>query len=184
MKPRIPTRKLVVCAMIAAAYTALCLVLMPLSYGAVQVRAAEALTLLPVYSPVAIWGLSLGCALSNLVGFFSGANPLGLIDTLFGTAATLIAAVISYALRDLRLRGLPVAAAIPPILCNAVILGLEFTFLEMGGMHLGLFAFNAAAIALGQAVSCIGLGLPLVYFLDKSGVAKRFFTFDPLTENI
>ena len=63
------TRKLVRGALIAAIYVALCLMLAPLSYGAVQVRISEALTLLPVLCPDAIWGITIGCLISNMLSF-------------------------------------------------------------------------------------------------------------------
>ncbi|MDR0906409.1 MAG: QueT transporter family protein [Oscillospiraceae bacterium] len=167
------TRSLVVCAMIAAIYTALCLVLQPISYGMLQVRVAEALTLLPVFSPIAIWGVTLGCALSNLVGFMTGANILGFLDVIFGTAATLVAALLSYRLRRVRTFGLPVLSAIPPVLLNAAVIGLELSVLETGGFNLAAFAINALYVGVGQTISCFVLGLPLVYVLRKTGVAER-----------
>jgi uncharacterized membrane protein len=156
--------------MIAALYTALCLALSPISYGMVQVRVAEALTLLPVFSPIAIWGVTLGCALSNLAGFMTGANILGFLDVFFGTAATLAAAIASYRLRNVKTLGLPVLSAIPPVVLNAVVIGAELTVLETGGFTPAVFAVNALYIAAGQAISCIALGLPLVYVLGKTGV--------------
>ncbi|MDL2234363.1 QueT transporter family protein [Ruminococcaceae bacterium OttesenSCG-928-L11] len=171
---KLSTRNLVVCAMIAALYTAICMALMPLSYGMVQIRAAEALTLLPVFSPVAIWGVTLGCAVSNLVGLFTGANPL-ILDAVFGTLATLIAAVLSYLARNVRVKGIPVLSAVPPVIVNALIIGLEITYLEAGGFHPQMFLLNALYVGAGQAVSCFGLGLPLVYLLQKTGVANKCF---------
>ena len=167
------TRKLANCAMLAALYTALCLALAPLSFGAMQIRVAEALTLLPVFSAGAIWGVTLGCALSNLIGMLTGANMLGLPDLIFGTIATFLAAVLSYRLRKLRVRGLPVFSALPPILINAVIIGAELTVIFVGEFTLKAFAVNALFVALGQAVSCLGLGLPLVYILEKFKLADR-----------
>lgn len=169
------TRGLAACAMIAALYTVLCVALAPLSYGMVQIRAAEALTLLPVFSPVAIWGVTLGCALSNLIGFLTGANILGFLDVFFGTAATLAAAFLSWKLRNVRVWRLPVLSAIPPVLVNALVIGLELTVLEAGGFHAGIFLLNAAYVGLGQAAACFGLGLPLAYILEKTGVARRCF---------
>ena len=92
-------RRMVVAAMIAAVYCAVSLLLLPLSFGAVQVRVSEALTLLPVLSPDAIVGVTLGCALTNALG-----SSMGLIDVVVGTSATLIAALMSWALRKARVR--------------------------------------------------------------------------------
>ena len=77
-------KRLVRCAVIAALYVVLCLVLQPFSYGAVQVRVAEAFCLLPVFGTEYIIGVTLGCFLANLLGST-------VIDVIFGTLATLLA---------------------------------------------------------------------------------------------
>ena len=87
------TRTIVRCALIASLYTAVSLVLAPIAFGAVQARVSEAFTLLPVLVPDAVVGVTLGCFLTNLVGVFTGANVLGALDIVFGTAATLTAAL-------------------------------------------------------------------------------------------
>jgi uncharacterized membrane protein len=160
--------------MIAALYTALCFALQPIGYGAWQFRVAEALTLLPVFSPLCIWGVTLGCAMANLVGFLTGANILGAFDIIFGTLATLIAAILSYRLRNIRFKGLPVASAIPPVLVNALVIGLELTYMLVGTYDTGVFAVNALQIGLGQTAACFALGLPLCYMLEKTGIARKY----------
>ena len=89
------TKNLCLSALIAALYAALTLAFQPISYGAVQFRISEALTLLPVLFPQAVPGLTLGCLISNLF------NPMGatVYDVVFGTLATLIAAVITWRMR-------------------------------------------------------------------------------------
>ena len=77
-------RKLVRCGVVAAIYVVLCMALQPLSYGAVQVRVAEALCLLPVFGAEYIAGVVLGCFLANLLGST-------IVDVIFGTLATLLA---------------------------------------------------------------------------------------------
>lgn len=91
-------------------------------------RVSEALTLLPVLSPDAIVGVTLGCALTNALG-----SSMGLIDVVVGTSATLIAALMSWALRKARVFGLPVASSLPPVLVNAVFIGAEITLLSRRG---------------------------------------------------
>ena len=71
-------RKLVRCGVVAALYVVLCMALQPLSYGAVQVRVAEALCLLPVFGAEYIAGVVLGCFLANLLGST-------IVDVIFGT---------------------------------------------------------------------------------------------------
>ena len=76
-------RKLARCGMVAALYVVLCMALQPFSYGAVQVRVAEALCLLPVFGAEYIFGVVLGCFLANLLGST-------IVDVIFGTLATLL----------------------------------------------------------------------------------------------
>lgn len=160
-------RGLVFCGLIAAVYTAFTLLIAPLSFGIVQIRFSEALTILPAISPLGIIGVTLGCFLSNLIGAFTGVNPLGYYDILFGTAATLIAAILSYYLRNIKWRGFPLLAPLPPIFVNALIIGGELAFLETGKITLVSFAINASLVGLGQLIPCYVLGLMLYPSLRK-----------------
>ena len=100
-------------AMIAAIYTVLTLLAatMNLAYGPVQFRFSEALTILPLFTPAAIPGLTIGCLLSNL---FSG---YGAADMIFGTLATLLAAIATHMLRNVRIKHIPWLAPLPPVVC-------------------------------------------------------------------
>lgn len=164
------TRTIVRCALIASLYTAVSLVLAPIAFGAVQARVSEAFTLLPVLVPDAVVGVTLGCFLTNLVGVFTGANVLGALDIVFGTAATLTAALCTRRLAHVRLRGLPVAAAVPPVLINAVVVGAELAW-AFGPRTFAGFLLQAGGVALGQLFSCFALGLPLVRIIEKNARA-------------
>lgn len=156
--------------LIAAIYAALCLLLHPFAYGAVQIRVSEALTLLPILTPDAVWGVTLGCLLSNILSF----SPL---DMIFGTLATLAAALATRRLAKVRFRGLPLAAALPPILVNAVVIGAEVTlFFTPEAASVGLFLFNMLTVGAGQTVSCLLLGVPLVSVIEKNTALKKIFT--------
>ena len=98
-------------AMIAAVYVVLTYVFAPFSFGEIQVRIAEALTILPVFTPAAVPGLFIGCLIGNILG---GAV---LPDIIFGSIATLLGAFFTYQL----FRNRPVLAPLPPIIagCNA-----------------------------------------------------------------
>lgn len=96
---------------IAAIYVALTFALKPISFGEVQLRVSEMLTILPVFTPAAIPGLFIGCLLGNLLG---GAM---VPDIIFGSLATLLAAALTYLLRKRSL----FVATIPPIVVNAVV---------------------------------------------------------------
>ena len=102
--------------MIAAVYAAATLLLPVPQYGGVQFRVAEAMTLLPFLFPEAIPGLVVGCFLANFLG-----SPM-MLDWLFGTLATLLAALMTRRMPNEWL------AALPPVLCNAVIIGAEIAW--------------------------------------------------------
>ena len=73
-------------AMIAAIYVVLTVLFAPFGFGEIQVRIAESLTILPLFTPAAIPGLFIGCMIGNIIG---GAI---LPDIIFGSLATLIGA--------------------------------------------------------------------------------------------
>ena len=163
------------CGLVAALYTVLSLVLAPIGFGLFQMRISEMLTILPVFSFDCVWGLTVGCFLTNLVGAFTGMNILGFWDLLFGTLATLVAALLCYVLRRVRFHGIPFLSALPAVLTNAVVLGLEFMFLESGRFFFPLFWSNALLIAAEQFVPCVLLGLILESALRRTK-GQKFFT--------
>ncbi len=170
------SKKLVKQALIAAIYTALSLGLAPLSFGAVQLRISEALTILPIFNPSYIIGVTLGCFLTNLLGFFMGVNILGSLDIFFGTGATLIAAVLTYYLRNVKFKGLPVLSTIPPIIVNAIVVGGELTFLIANGFNLAVFSLQALLVGAGQFGSCLILGLLLYKLIEKNPKLKEIIS--------
>lgn len=175
MKNHGKTRFLAQGAVICALYTVLtyAAVSLNLAYGPVQFRFSEALTVLPAFTPAAVPGLALGCFLSNLL------SPLGVVDWVFGTCATLLAAIGTRTLSGVRVRGVPVLAPLPPVVLNALIVGLEVSCLsEAGAFSWGNFspaAFGAGALSvgLGELVVCTALGYPLMIALVKTRAAER-----------
>lgn len=163
-------QRLVRCAVIAAVYVVLCLVLAPFSYGAVQVRLAEMLCLLPVFGAEYIVAVTLGCFLANLLGST-------LVDVVFGTAATLLACLLTWLVGRLRVGGLAIPAAVPPILSNAVIVGaLELTFFLPGVTGTAaLAAWNALTVGIGEVISCGILGVALVKLIESNTGLRRLF---------
>ncbi len=144
-------RSITLSAVIAAIYAALTLLLAPISYGNLQCRVSEALTILPVLFPEAIPGLAVGCLIANIFGPAPSA-----MDIVFGTSATLLAAILTWLTREQRVRigkvRLPLLSALWPILANGVIVGavlsLSFNlplFLTMGEVALG----EAGALVIG-----------------------------------
>ncbi len=173
MKPRSSLHRLTLAGVIAALYTALTLILPIASFGTVQIRFSELLTILPAFTPTAIPGLTLGCALANAVGMAMGTNLAGAWDILIGTAATLLAAVCTYALRGIRFKGLPILATLPPVLFNAVIVGGELCLVIFGELAPAPLALTMAQVGIGQLLPCIGGGLLLFKYLQKAGFEQK-----------
>ena len=164
-------RRLVRCAVIAAVYVVVCLVLAPFSYGAVQVRVAEALCLLPVFGAEYIVGVTLGCFLANLLGST-------VVDMVFGTLATLLACLVTYKLRDIRVKGLAIPASLPPVVFNMIIVGaFEITFFFSDGAPTAMLAvFNAVTVGIGELISCTILGVALVKLIESNAGLNKIFT--------
>lgn len=155
-------KQLIKAALIAAAYSALCALLQPISFGPVQLRVAEGLSLTVLYTYAAVPGLFIGCLITNLM------SPYGLLDIVGGSLATLIAAVIGYWLKD---KG-KFLVGLPFILVNAVIVSLVISLQS----DLRLFWIQAASIGAGELLSVWGVGLPMCYVIDKNPKLKEFIT--------
>ena len=101
MKQRNQMARLCLGAVIAALYTVLTLALPVLSFGPIQFRLAEGMTVLAWLCPEAIPGLAVGCFLANLLG-----SPY-VLDWIFGTLATLLAALWTSRIKHRALAPLP-----------------------------------------------------------------------------
>ncbi len=163
-------RSLVISALIAAIYAALSLALAPFSFGEVQLRVSEALTILPVFSAACIPGVTVGCAIANVLGVLMGMNTLGFIDVIVGTAATFVSALLTRPLRNIKWFGLPIAATLRPVIINAAAVGAELCFVISGGFSLKVFLPLAGAIAVGQLLSCTVVGLILYKSLERANI--------------
>lgn len=167
-------RFIAVSAVIAAMYAGLTYLsaMMNLAYGPVQFRFSEALGVLPVFTPAAVPGLTLGCLIANLT------SPFGVVDWVFGTLATFTAAAGTLALSRVRFRGVAWLAPLPPVIANAVIVGLELCcfsdagVFSWGNASLGGFLAGAASVGLGELVVCYALGVPLMIAIEKTGLGK------------
>ncbi len=170
------TKYIVQAAVIAALYAVLTIgqnTLLPGSASmAVQFRVSEVLTVLALFTPAAIPGLTIGCIIANI----SSLSVLGPYDLIFGSLASLIAAFCMYKLRNVRLFSLPIAAALMPAIANGIIVGfeIEFFFVE-GGFHFGDFLLQGGLVALGELAVLFILGLPLVKLIEKQGIDKKLF---------
>lgn len=137
-KRMLTTRSLTLSAVIAALYAVLTLVLAPISYGNLQCRVSEAMTLLPMILPQSVPGLFVGCLIANI---YTG----NVMDIIFGSLATLVAAVGTYTLRKK-----PLLAAACPVLANGVIVGTVLSFSY--GLPLALTMLEVAVGEIGAVV--------------------------------
>ena len=142
-------------AIIAAIYALLTIFLAPISSGLVQCRVAEAMSVLPYFTFSAVPGLFIGCLLANLL---TGAP---IYDVLFGSLATLVAAYLTYALRNKVPKYL---APMPSVVVNALVVGWLLTYVYQVGVS---FWVAAGYVAIGQAIACFALGLPLMTLLER-----------------
>ena len=151
-KKLLTPRSLCMSAVIAALYAALTLLLAPISYGPIQLRLSEALTLLPMVLPQAVPGLFVGCLIANL---YTGM----MTDIIFGSLATLLAAAGTYLLRRK-----PVLAAACPVISNGVIVGLVLSL----SFNLPV-ALTMAEVAVGE-IGAVVIGMLILGSLKRAKV--------------
>ena len=153
-------RDLTLAAMVAALYAVMGYFgnIFGLTFGAVQIRFAEALTVLPFLFPATAPGLVVGCLITNFL------SPYGPVDIIFGTLATAIAAWLTVKMPRWYL------AAVPPVLVNLVILCPMWAWAQVGGFGPGFWgacAYNGVTFAVGEIIACYGLGTLLLKTLPK-----------------
>ncbi len=137
-------------AMIGAIYVVITLIFAPISYGMIQVRVSEMLMVLPYFTGAAVPGLFIGCMIANIFGGH------GMLDIVFGSLATLLAAYLVTKVENKYL------VPLPAVIINALIVGWVLSLvLEMP------FYLTATWVGIGQIIACYGLGLPLLLFLEK-----------------
>ena len=147
--------------MIAAVYAVLTLVLAPIGYGQIQFRVSELLCILPLFLPEAVPGLFVGCFIANLFG-----STLGVFDVIFGSLFSLMAAFLTWALRNKPLW----IALTPPVLINALGIGSLLYFLAGEP-----YWISCLSIALGQTAAVFVIGLPLARLIRSRYAGSRFF---------
>ena len=163
-KSRFTPRQLALAGVIAALYAVLSYFsgIFGIAYGPIQCRFSEALCVLPFFFPAATPGLFLGCLAANLL------SPFGALDIVFGSLATLLAALWTQRVHHRWL------APLPPVICNALIVGAVLTVQQVPGeLFLGTFAYNALTVGLGEAIACFLLGGLLLQLLPRVPSLRR-----------
>ena len=153
-------RALTLSAMVASLYFVLCYFgnIFQLTFGPVQVRLGEALTVLPFLFPVTAPGLAVGCLLTNIL------SPYGPIDMVVGTLATAVAAFLTARMPRWYLAGLP------PIAMNALLLPPMWAWAQAGALNGAFWAaycLNLWTFVVGEALACYVLGTVLLRVLPQ-----------------
>ena len=145
-------QKLATAGVVGAAYAALALFgsIFGVTYGPIQCRFSET-----------AWGLGIGCLIANVF------SPYGLLDIVVGSCATFLAALLTARCKKKWL------APLPPVVLNMLLVGAMLAYEEAGASAAfgSVFLFDAATVGIGEAIACYGLGMLLLYALEKS----RFF---------
>ena len=171
---------------IAAVYAACTLIALlflgSLAWGPIQFRISEALCALALFTPMAIPGLTLGCAIANIANIvLSGTGMLGLLDVVFGSLATCLGAAFTW-----KLRKRPVIALAGPVIANALIVPaylpillqatgfytIPFTSISLDGAWPLMYVFGLVTTGAGEAVIMYVLGYPLGKSLARTSYFK------------
>ena len=154
-------------AIIAAFYAAATVLISPISYGAVQFRLSEVLTVLSVFTPAAVPGLTVGCIIANLP------SPYGVWEILFGSAATLLAAITARKLRHITFKSLPLLSIIMPVIFNALIIGAEIAILTPSdSTKFAMFVISALQVGAGELAVCILGGIPFFFAVKRTNLFR------------
>lgn len=184
-------KKLVYSAAVGAIYAALTMVLTPISYGPLQLRLSELLCILPFFFPAAAGGLAVGCVIANTM------STAGMLDIVFGSLATLLAALCTAAVgtrarrliaeaaqtEGIKSSGAPpklwgecVAACAMPVIFNAPIIGAVLSFtLTRSEFWQGMLIFGLQ-VGAGEMIVMLAMGLPLLRYMLRNRAVRNFFS--------
>jgi uncharacterized membrane protein len=147
------TRYIAKIGIIGSLYAVITFVLAFASYGPIQVRVSEALTVLAYITPAAIPGLFVGCALANIN------SPAGIVDVVGGSLCTVLAAFLTFLLSRIKK---PILAPLPPVLINAF--GVSLYLHPLWEWN---YWFTVLWVGIGEIAACFILGYPLLKMILK-----------------
>lgn len=157
------SRVLVHSAIVAALYAVMTMILPMASYGPIQFRFSEILTLTAFYNPSLIPGLTIGCLIANIP------SPFGIADVIFGTLATFLAVYSMSKIKNIWL------ASLMPAIFNGIIIGTEITLLSDTSVN---FFVVGGQVALSEFIIVTLIGVPVFKMLEKNkGFMKRLIDF-------
>lgn len=176
-----PTTKIIAQgAIIAALYVVLSLLTYQFSYLEIQCRVAEALCMTIFFTPAGAFGVCVGCFITNLFGG-------SWMDIVFGTLATVIAAVItSLMVRAMKKKSTTLGIRnmlllpIPTVVVNAVIIpfvlyyGYGIVTMGSATAKASVLALMAFSVGAGEIISCYVFGPIIVKILKtvESHISK------------
>ena len=156
---KLHTKQLTLAALTAAAYAVLSYFgsIFGITYGPIQCRFSEALCVLPFFLPETAWGLGVGCLIANLL------SPYGVLDIVVGSAATLLAALLTARCQKKWL------APLPPVVLNTLLVGAVIAYEETGltAAFPATWVINGLTVGAGEAIACYGLGMLLLWQLPR-----------------
>jgi len=171
---KIDVRKIAFAGVIAALYAGLTLLIMPLSYGPVQLRFSEVLCILPFFFPFSALGLFVGCIVANLF------SPYLWLDITVGPAASLLAALCTMYIGKLNSRESVTTKALacfPPVIFNALFIGAMIAYIMLSegdaSAFMPVFVSSALWVGLGQFVVLYVIGFPLMLYLPKTKLIEK-----------
>lgn len=161
-------------AAIATIYFVVSLSLQYLSFNMVQIRIAEVLIIAAIISVDGIYGVSIGCFITNSIGVLMGFSGYGVLDIIFGTLLTVIASILAYYFRHKTVtkKSIPLLSLMMPVIINAVGLPIVFAVAYHQGFYLNVYLIEFFFIFIGQFVSCVILG---VILYDKLAVQLEYY---------
>ncbi len=169
MNMKISVRKMASAAVVAAVYAGLTMFLAPISYGPIQLRISEVLCILPFFFPASTWGLFVGCILANLLSAY------GIIDVVFGSAATLLAALTTMMIGKCSRGKIAAAlACLPPVVFNGIFVGAAIAITTTDAAFWQSFLVNGLQVAGSELVVMYVMAFPLALYLPKTEVFKRY----------
>ena len=164
---KLTTKSITKTALIGVIYYVVTVAVPTLSYGVLQFRVGEALTLLPLFFPESVIGLTLGCLLANIT------SPFGWIDMLFGSLATLLSgfatAIIGRKLKTDKLVIKCVVGGLPPILINAFMLPLVWFLFGWEN----IYWINVALMLATQSGTILIIGTSIILGLNKAKLLEK-----------
>ena len=159
---KLNTRQIALNGIVAGLYAAITILTASFAYGNIQLRISEALMMLLLFEPSLTVGLTIGCLIANLF------STVSVLDIVIGTAATLLACLLTTRIKK------PWLAPLPTILVNAVMVGAMLSWLYMPSEQFwnGLLVFGGE-VGAGEASVLYVLGIPLYYAMKKTNFIEK-----------